>query len=89
MGLGHTPSLEFIPPMFIRTTAISVAFVCLTALLWVAQSPPLALGVGHEFSLMGLAGIGLMTLRSEAHRLGSQGRLNDGARRQAGPLADR
>ena len=59
--------------MLIRTAAIAAALVCLTGLLWVAQSPPLAVGGGPEFSLMGLAGIGLLTLRSEAHRLGSQG----------------
>ena len=63
-GLPGIP-LKGPPRMSARTVAL---LVCLTSLLFAIHDPTLGLGGDSSFGLIGLAGLGLVTLRSEAKR---------------------
>ncbi len=51
--------------MSARTVAL---LVCLTGFLFAIHDPTLGLGGDSSFGLIGLAGLGLVTLRSETRR---------------------
>ena len=57
--------------MLIRSLAAAAALACLTGLLFAAQSSTIGPSDAPGFSLVGLAGLGFLTLRSEGHRQAS------------------
>ena len=96
MGFGHTTTWRPVHLMLIRSLVIVASLACLAGLLLAAQNPPFGLSNGPYCSLVGIAGLGLATLRSEGQRLSpvvplmrSANRPVRGARLQAGLLAKR
>ena len=58
--------------MLFRSITTALAVACLAGLLFAAHSTAMGLGEEQTFSLVGLAGLGAITLRSEGRRRGPE-----------------
>ena len=79
-GNGTHPALESPGFMLVRTLTLVSAIACLGGPLMALASPTPSLLLGPSAAFLGLAGLGVLTLRSENHRHAARG---DAYRRMA------